>query len=1448
MHQLIHRLFLFLLPMLMISMQAEASDIMGADMSYRCVGTDSFEFTTIVYKDCNANWSIPANVYNLYVSAINCSFTPVTYYPQQISCKDITPVCDGYCTKCNSTCNSSSSNGSCSFAYGIEKLTYKVIVYLGGTSCCDFHIGYIGNSTRNHATTTCCNSDLFYTYVELNRCQTSCNSSPIFTNDPVGIICAGQDFVFNNGALDSMDGDSMSFELAPAMRAKGQSATYYGSYSYTKPLNFFGFPNANAGLPAGFHLDPVSGDLAFRPMQANQIAVVVIKVTEWRRVGGALVKIGETRRDMQFIIISCPNNKIPSIESPFTAYACAGQKTCMDIITNDSNSSDTVRISWNRGIRGATFTHNNGLVKHAKGQVCWTPTESDISNIPYSFTITAEDDACPIKGQSIRSFNIFVRETPRATISTKVLDCGKVALHYIPDKNYPGFASQWVIRDENQKVAYGSGNNAVYDTAFINPGKYQVSFIYHTNTPCYNIEIDSLEIPDFVEVDVVSDSFICIGDSLLLDATTWNGSKPYSFGWSELTDSVPFGPFTIAEDVRVKPDTSRIYVIQVEDADGCMNWDTVRLQVKYPPPVDLGPDQRVCQGDTSFLDAGNDSLNLSYYWVTGETSRVIAAVNDWDYWVRVTDSFGCYNSDTMHNTLALIGLDAGPDRHSCEGDTVRIGAIGGSQFEWYDLSTFTSNPLPTPFSTQDSFNYIVSQSRGFVVRGKKAFDTLQCAYLDTVVLTMDPKPYVDITGIGPICPDDDSIHLITAVQFPTAFNGTWTASPNPQAIANNIFYPLVAGSGNHALTYKVTDSKGCPNSKTINVNIRPAPSTQLMPTFDVCANEKELVLNSLKLQPANYNGLTVNWYEANGASDIQSNLDKSDPTNVLLKLNNAVANGVYYIVLKLTNNVNGCSAYDTCILTVRPIPNVQAGSINPVCFNDRMMSLFEASNASPSDGIWTSNESLIAPDSFLPASIGESFRYTGNQVWFYYTRKLGNCAHTDSVSLSIKPQPKLIFEDDSLCMNQNPVDLSLISDPDGSGRSWTGTGLDIQGSQWNIDGLQRGWYAINYSFTAANACSSSVDASLFLEALPTLEAIIPDEVCEGSELALRASYTESPTVFWSSTGDGLFDGLSVSHDGQAKYKPGIGDVGAGQVTINIRTEQASVCPEAADSKLVRVFPLPRPIISVDTTQGCEPLTVLANSSGAVSTNSMYVWDFGEGSPFKGTDLTANIQHTYNAYGIFQIELTVTTSSADGGCTAEAVPVSVEVYPQPRAIPDANKWTTTVNFPGIQFYDHSITYGRSYITKWEWDFGDPNFGSSTSKDPFYTFPILDESDSAYYRVHLRVTSNQGCWDSSGKVVLIVPELSVFIPNAFTPTGHNTGLNDHFVIVAGNYKSIRIHIYNRWGEEIYYSENADDTWDGRYKGVNVPEDVYAYLVEVESIHNKAYRYSGTITLIR
>jgi gliding motility-associated-like protein len=57
-----------------------------------------------------------------------------------------------------------------------------------------------------------------------------------------------------------------------------------------------------------------------------------------------------------------------------------------------------------------------------------------------------------------------------------------------------------------------------------------------------------------------------------------------------------------------------------------------------------------------------------------------------------------------------------------------------------------------------------------------------------------------------------------------------------------------------------------------------------------------------------------------------------------------------------------------------------------------------------------------------------------------------------------------------------------------------------------------------------------------------------------------------------------------------------------------------------------------------------------------------------------------------------------------------------------------------------------------------------------------------------------------------------------------------------------------IYNRWGQMVFYSTDISQGWDGTFKGVLQPIDVYAYTLDVEFTDGKKLRKTGDITLLR
>jgi gliding motility-associated-like protein len=70
----------------------------------------------------------------------------------------------------------------------------------------------------------------------------------------------------------------------------------------------------------------------------------------------------------------------------------------------------------------------------------------------------------------------------------------------------------------------------------------------------------------------------------------------------------------------------------------------------------------------------------------------------------------------------------------------------------------------------------------------------------------------------------------------------------------------------------------------------------------------------------------------------------------------------------------------------------------------------------------------------------------------------------------------------------------------------------------------------------------------------------------------------------------------------------------------------------------------------------------------------------------------------------------------------------------------------------------------------------------------------------------------------------------LPNVFTPNGD--GVHDIYVSWNLNdyVKRVRMSIFNRYGKEVFKTENPDIEWDGRYNGKIVTTGVYYYICDV------------------
>jgi gliding motility-associated-like protein len=406
--------------------EAQATHAMGGELTYECIGPNLYRVRLNFYRDCNGV-EAPTNCSNgrrfrMRSSQCNATITPC-FGLESVSV--VTPICVSAVDRCNS------SSGQ----YGIQRYRYSTVVDLSQWAGCgtDWIIDW-DLCCRNNAITSLNNpgSRNLYLTASLNNTIQPCNNSPRYLNDPTPFACVGQSVSYNHGFND-VDGDSLSFELAPALGSNGSLIPYNAGYSALQPMRTAGGANA-------VQINPVTGTITFVP-NIQQFGVVTVRVREWRNG----VQIGSYLRDVQFAIIACSNSNPQSTGinggGQFTTTVCAGSPLTFTVPSSDADAGQTVTMTWNNGIPGATFNVGPGPLP--VGTFSWTPTAADIGQ--NLFSITLQDNACPQTG--VNNFGFVVQVTPPFTPANagpdqSVCGLGTTMQGVLP---YPQTPGQWTL-------------------------------------------------------------------------------------------------------------------------------------------------------------------------------------------------------------------------------------------------------------------------------------------------------------------------------------------------------------------------------------------------------------------------------------------------------------------------------------------------------------------------------------------------------------------------------------------------------------------------------------------------------------------------------------------------------------------------------------------------------------------------------------------------------------------------------------------------------------------------------------------------------------------------------------------------------------------------------------------------------------------------------------------
>ncbi|MGB6037992.1 MAG: gliding motility-associated C-terminal domain-containing protein [Cryomorphaceae bacterium] len=200
-----------------------------------------------------------------------------------------------------------------------------------------------------------------------------------------------------------------------------------------------------------------------------------------------------------------------------------------------------------------------------------------------------------------------------------------------------------------------------------------------------------------------------------------------------------------------------------------------------------------------------------------------------------------------------------------------------------------------------------------------------------------------------------------------------------------------------------------------------------------------------------------------------------------------------------------------------------------------------------------------------------------------------------------------------------------------------------------------------------------------------------------------------------------------------------------------------------------------------------------------------------------------------------------TSSTQFGCSVEN---SLTIFTSPLGGLEVNAQAE----PNILLIGESSQLSVSpdssnYFYQWE--------PSTYLNNQNFNDPVSTPDETITYIVTLTDADDLGICQKSDSVTIQVFESfcgtpNIFVPNAFTPNGD--GENDVLLVRGGGITDLTFSIFNRWGEEVFKTEDQSVGWDGTYKGNPSEPAVFVYQLQAICDDGDTYFEKGNITLIR
>lgn len=703
----------------------------------------------------------------------------------------------------------------------------------------------------------------------------------------------------------------------------------------------------------------------------------------------------------------------------------------------------------------------------------------------------------------------------------------------------------------------------------------------------------------------------------------------------------------------------------------------------------------------------------------------------------------------------------------------------------------------------DTFHLKASGGATYTWKDSATGTTIGTTDDEIVQPTKTTKYYVETPGCGGLVTKDsitvtiNGQALVLTPKFPgicigdsidltSNFPSNWTSSPvGFTAMGQTLINVKPTVPTKYYCTY--TNSNGCVLIDSTNITVSGTPFT-ILPQVTPYTCGKNPADGAISILIGGASGISFAW------ADSTTNATIPNTTSVLSN----ITNGGYL----LTVTANGCRKTKYIHVPVSGLPIVTTNYITKtLCKGDTaVLEAYGASNYN-----WQTNPAivnLLSTNSVLVQPLVNTTIIVNG-----YNTTLA-CKVTKVITLNVLPNPIIALTPNAAAICNGDSILITLTGGSQYGYDLVSTFPNnltpIAGSSFYLTPTATTSYII--AGLDINQCPDTAVLTLAVNATPTFTfALVQTLICEDSSAVLTVAGAPTNVYTWSPA-----SGLSTTTGTTVTATP----LATKTYTV-VASDPATSCIKK-DSITITTKPKPLADAGKDVFI-CEGKRIQLSAAGG----GTYVWN---------TKLGLSDSTIHNPFASPKISTTYNLLVQLNGCVDTA---SVNVNVTPINPIQASGDTTILVGESAQIIVQGDATG---VYTW----------APSTEIPCVTCMQNNVKPKETTRFIVTYTDLNGCIQKDTVLINVNTDYGVYIPNAFTANGNT--LNDLFKPIVWGVKSYQLKVFDRWGLLVYDGTETQQGWQGDKNGVDAPQDVYIYALDVLTNKGSRVRKTGTITMLR